>query len=229
MQNLRKRVLSTVLTTAFLGAAGLAHAERPLNVDDAGTLEKGGAKLEAGWSKDDKARGFEAAAGFAPIDKLELEVGLARTRDRAASPADTINGHGLTIKWVPLQVETGLSAGLKYEFGRDRLDGVSTRVHALNGLLSWRFEDGPAVHLNLGREITRERGEREGVNTWGVALDLPLTEQLDFVVETFGAEHSGPDRALGLRYEIADGLKLSGALGRGNGRNFANAGIAWEF
>lgn len=228
MQDLRSRLIP-LFATALLGASGLAHAERPLNVDDAGTLDKGGAKLEAGWSKDDEARGFEAAAGFGPIDNVEMEIGFARTRDHASSPTDTINGHGLAIKWVPLQSETGLSAGLKYEYGRDRLDGVSTRVHALSGLATWTFEGSHMVHLNLGREITRERGESEGVNTWGVALDLPLTEQLNFVVETFGAEHSGPDRALGLRYEIVDGLKVSAAVGRGNNRSFANAGIAWEF
>ena len=69
----------------------------------------------------------------------------------------------------------------------------------------------------------------EDVNFWGVGLDLPLTEQLDFVVETFGAEHSGPDRQVGLRYTIAEGVKVSGAVGRGNDRNIANVGVAWEF
>lgn len=206
-----------------------AHAERPMNVDDAGTLEKGGAKLEFGWSKDDKAKGLEAAAGFGPIDNVEVELGLARTRDSSVSPSETTHGHGLAIKWVPLQSETGLSAGLKYEYGRDRLDGVSTRVHGLTGLLTWAFDGGQLLHVNLGREIAHERGDSEGANTWGVGLDLPLTEQFHFIVETFGVEHDGPDRAVGLRYEILDGLKVSGAVGRGNGRNFANAGIAWEF
>lgn len=228
MQALRSRFVP-FFALMLLGASTLARAERPLNVDDAGTLDKGGVKLEAGWSKDDEARGFEAAAGFGPVDNLELEVSLARIRDHAASPVATIHGQGLAIKWVPLQSETGLSAGLKYEFGRDRVEGESTRVHSLTALATWTFEGGQRVHANLGREITREQGEKEGVNTWGVAVDLPLTEQLTFVAETFGAEHSGPDRAIGLRYELAEGLKLSAALGRGNDRSFANAGIAWEF
>jgi hypothetical protein len=218
-----------LLSAAMLGLAGSAHAERPMNVDDAGTLEQGGAKLEFGWLKDDKARGFEAAAGFGPVDNVEVEIGFGRVRDRAASPTDTIYGHGLAIKWVPLQAETGLSAGLKYEYGRDRLDSVSTRVHALSGLLTWTFEGGQMLHLNLGREVARERGDSEGANTWGLGLDLPLTGRLNFVVETFGSEGNGPDRAAGLRYEIAEGVKVSAAVGRGNSRNFANAGIAWEF
>src|SRR5690606_121905 len=88
MQDLPSRLIP-LFATALLGASGLAHAERPLNVDDAGTLDKGGAKLEAGWSKDDEARGFEAAAGFGPIDNVEMEIGFARTRDHASSPTDT--------------------------------------------------------------------------------------------------------------------------------------------
>ena len=60
-------------------------------------------------------------------------------------------------------------------------------------------------------------------------MDFPITEQLDFAVEAFGEEHSGPDRQLGVRYEIADGLKLSAAAGRGNDRNIGNVGVAWEF
>lgn len=67
------------------------------------------------------------------------------------------------------------------------------------------------------------------MNFWGVGLDVPLGGQLDFVVETFGAEHSGPDRQVGLRYTIAEGVKVSGAVGRGNDRNLANVGVAWEF
>ncbi|WP_230976848.1 hypothetical protein [Pseudothauera rhizosphaerae] len=227
MRNLNNGI--ALLAAMLFGAAGPVRAERPMNVDDAGTLDKGGAKLEFGWAKDDETRGIEGAAGYAPIDNLELEIGLGRARDHSASPTETIHGHGLAVKWVPLQAETGLSAGLKYEYGRDRVEGVSTRVHALSGLLTWAFGGGQLLHVNLGREIERERGDSEEANTWGAGLDLPLTEQFHVVAETFGAEGSGPDRAAGLRYEIAEGLKISGAVGRGNHRNFANAGIAWEF
>lgn len=101
MQALRTR-LRPLFATALFGAISLAHAERPLNVDDAGTLDKGGAKLEAGWAKDDEARGFEAAAGFGPIENVEVEIAFARTRDHAASSTDSIHGHGLAIKWAPL-------------------------------------------------------------------------------------------------------------------------------
>ena len=101
----------TVLAGLLALAASPALAERPMAVDDAGTLERGGAKLEFGWSKDDSVRGLEGAAGFGPIDNVELELGFGRAKDREPSPHVNVRGLGAAVKWVPLQAETGLSAG----------------------------------------------------------------------------------------------------------------------
>ena len=85
------------------------------------------------------------------------------------------------------------------------------------------------MHLNVGREFERADGATAAANTWGVGLDWPLAAQLALTLETYGDEHARPDRAIGLRYEVVEGLKLSGAIGRGNDRSFANLGVAWEF
>ena len=46
----------------------------------------------------------------------------------------------------------------------------------------------------------------------------------------YGATRTArPDKAIGLRYEVFDGFKLSAAVGRGNDRSFGNLGVAWEF
>ena len=123
MQNRKTCVRLTVLAGLLALAASPALAERPMAVDDAGTLERGGAKLEFGWSKDDSVRGLEGAVGFAPIDNVELELGFGRGKDREPSPNVNVRGLGAAVKWVPLQAETGLSAGLKYEYGRERVSG----------------------------------------------------------------------------------------------------------
>jgi hypothetical protein len=129
-----------------------------------------------------------------------------------------------------LGAHCGRSAGLKYEYAYEKIDaGASANANALLGLVSWTFESGPVAHVNLGREWVRSGGENEHANLWGIGLDVPMTDAFHFTVETYGAQHAGPDRAIGLRYEIVEGLKLSGAVGRGNGRTFANAGVAWEF
>ncbi|HRP97836.1 MAG TPA: hypothetical protein PL143_16470 [Rhodocyclaceae bacterium] len=214
--------------------AALMLTATAMAVDDAGTLDQGGYKLEAGWSKDGRERGWEAAAGFAPIDKLELELAHGQARDRSTSPHVRLDGVGFAAKWVPLQQDTGLSAGVKLEYGRvrvdERADGKHTaHARALAGLASWRFASGQIAHLNLGREWLRHRGEREAANTWGVGFEQPLVETVQLTLELFGAEHSRPDRQIGVRWEVAEGLKLSAAVGRGNDHSFGNAGIAWEF
>ena len=211
--------------------AGSALAERPMTVDDAGTLGRGGAKLELGWSKDDKARGLDAAAGYGPTDDIELELGLARIRDHAGAPIDTLQALGAALKWVPLQSGDGLSAGVKIEYAHENArHGLDARIGAISGLMSWNFAIGPRLHLNLGHEwVERVGGADEEAHTWGVGLDVPLNPKLDFIAETFGAQGTRPDRQIGLRYEIADGLKVSAAAGRGNDRMLANLGLAWEF
>lgn len=220
-----------ILATVAMATAGTAvRAERPMSVDDAGTLTRGDAKLEFGWSKDDETRGFEGAVGYGPIDNVEVEVSFARARDGSVSPSASLRALGAAIKWVPLQAETGLSAGLKYEYGNEHAVGDSSaHVQSLLGLASWAFAGGPLLHLNVGREWAREEGSGSAANTWGIGFDLPFTEALHGTVESYGAENSSPDRAVGLRYELRDGLKFSGAIGRGNDRSFANVGVAWEF
>lgn len=228
--SLRPHLCSSFFLAAVLASGG-AYAERPMAVDDASTMDRGASKIEFGWSRDDQARGWDGAIGHAPIDGLEAEVGFARLRDHDESPATTVKAAGVALKWVPLQAETGLSAGLKYEYVDERVKrGADADAHALTALFTWTFASGPAVHANLGHEWLHVRGEgRENLGTWGIGLNLPLNEVVEFAIETFGAEHSGPDRQVGLRYAIADGVKVSTAFGRGNGRNFGNAGVAWEF
>ena len=230
------KVLSTLIIAAF--AATPAWAERPMAVDDAGTMDKGGAKVEFGWSRDDNTRGWDAAAGFAPIENLEFEVGFARMHENIGGAPDArIRDLGFAAKWVPLKAEQGLSAGLKFETGRSRSKvsgepAATERAHSLTGLATWSFATGQLLHVNIGHEWVRADGPDDSNNTWGMGLDQPLTETLRLTLETFGntsRDQGCPDKQIGLRWTVADGLKISGAVGNGNGRSFGGAGIAWEF
>jgi hypothetical protein len=220
--------LSRLLIVSLFALPGLVRAERPMYVDDASTLERGGAKLEFGWARDGEISGWEGAAGYAPIDNVELEISAGRARDGTIFPSLTLYGRGFAAKWVPLQSDTGLSAGLKYTFVREEGTEVA-RTHGLSGLLSWSFTGDQLVHVNLGREVVDENGENEGTNVWGVGLDWPVTPTLRATAETFGAENSKPSQAIGLRYEIFPGFKASAAIGQSDGTEFGNAGVAWEF
>ncbi len=219
---------------ALLAACGSAIAERPMNVDDAGTLDHGGAKVEFGWSKDDQTKGFEAAVGYGPIENVEVELAGGWAKDDDASPEQTFKGLGFAIKWVPLQQEIGLSAGLKFEYGREKatddagLDETATGK-AIIALVQWGLPSGQLLHLNLSREWVEIDDDTDADNGWGLGTAYPLTDRVFLVAEAFGSQHGAPDKAIGVRYEIQDGLKLSGEIGRGDDRSFANLGLAWEF
>lgn len=212
-----------------------AWAEGPMNTDDAGTLGLGGMKLEAVLSRDDRVRGAEMAIGYGPIENVEIVLAFARATDRTDDPSTKLRGTGIAIKWVPTQNETGWSLGASFGYGRTRVDERVTpdrfteKEYAFSGLATYRLESGQVLHLNLGTTRTRSQGASDSVGTWSLGYEFPLLDNLQLTVETFGQERARPDQAIGLRYEIAEGLKAYGAVGHGNDRSFGNLGIAWEF
>lgn len=218
----------SVLSSGLLSMS-LAYAEAPMNVDDAGTLGKGGMKVEGVWHQDDEVRGGGLAFGFGPTETLELEIGVSRDRDSAPSPSVTMRGVGVAAKWVPYQNEQGWSLGARFDYGRTDVEGDIEHEYALTGLASYRFENEHVLHLNAGAVHVRVPGDRETLRTWGIGYEFPLTQSLQLTAEMFGEEHAGPDKAVGLRYEIFDGFKVSAAIGHGNDRDFGQVGFAWEF
>lgn len=83
--------------------------------------------------------------------------------------------------------------------------------------------------MNLGSMRVKVGGETDAVAGWGIGFEQPLLANLKLTAEVFGEEGSSPDKALGLRYEVFEGFKISGAIGRGNDRGFGQIGFAWEF
>jgi len=230
-----KRVLPLMLASLCASTLCIttAHAEGPMHTDDAGTLNKGGMKVEAVWSRDSaapKTNTIEALFGLSVIENLEFEVGLARDRNDDAKA----NVVGFGAKWVPIQNETGWSLGARFDYGQARVnesgDKSTERDYALTGLASYRMENSQILHVNLGLVRTKDDDTKwENVGTWSLGYEFPLLENLQLTADLFGEENTDPNVQLGLRYEIIDGLKVSGAIGRGNARNFGQVGFAWEF
>ncbi|MEW6163565.1 MAG: hypothetical protein AB1642_00740 [Pseudomonadota bacterium] len=216
-------------------AASPAFAEGPMNTDDAGTLDQGGMKIEAVLSRDDKERGAELVYGFGPIENVEVGIAVSSAADRADDPSTRKQGTGLSVKWVPLQNETGWSLGMSLGYGDTRVNERATPVkyteqeYSFAGLATYRLENGQVLHINLGGTRTKSQGASASLNNWSIGYEFPLMERLQLTVEAFGEENADTDNAIGLRYEIADGLKVYGAVGHGNNRGFGNAGVAWEF
>ncbi len=224
-----KVVPTSLLVPCAMLAMSIAHAEAPMNVDDAGTLNKGGMKVEGVWHKDENVTGGALLFGFSPIETLELEIGALHDNNVTDSPNATMRGGGLGAKWVPIQNETGWSLGARFDYGHTRVEGKVEHEYALTGLASYRFDNHQVLHLNAGAVHVEASEGRENLHTWGIGYDFPLREGLQLTAEIFGEAESGPDKALGLRYEIFDGFKVSASVGYGNDRGFGQAGFAWEF
>jgi hypothetical protein len=227
------KLVLIVATSLFIATPVLA--EGPMATDDAGTLDQGGMKVEAVLSRDDKARGGELVFGFGPIETVEVGLAFSRATDRADDPSTKLRGTGIGIKWVPIQNDTGWSLGASFGYGSTRVDERATpdkfteKEYALTGLASYRLENGQVLHMNLGAVRVKAQGESDTVGTWGIGYEFPLVEKLQLTVEAYGEEHARPDKAIGLRYEVFDGFKVSAAVGHGNDRSFGQVGLAWEF
>ncbi|MDX9996270.1 MAG: autotransporter domain-containing protein [Rhodocyclaceae bacterium] len=212
-----------------------------MNTDDAGTLDVGGMKIEGVLGRDDKARSAELGFGYGLIENVEIGLTFARETDRDPSPATKVRATGVGIKWVPIQNDTGWSLGVSFGYGHARVnersapDRFTEKEYSFAGLATYRLENGQVLHMNLGSTRVKVQadsdtaGDSETLHNWGVGYEFPLMEKLQLTAEVFGEEHAGPDKAIGLRYEILDGLRLYGSVGRGNDRGFGNLGIAWEF
>ena len=114
------------IALAGLNCAVPAAAESPMHTDDAGTLAQGTMKLEAVAFRDDKTRGVDVVVGAGVLPGLEMEAVLGRAKDRQYAPATTYRGLGFGLKWVPLQSDTGWSAGGRLDWGRTRVRDDAT-------------------------------------------------------------------------------------------------------
>lgn len=224
-----------IIATTSLFIAVPARAEGPMNTDDAGTLDKGGMKIEGVLNRDGRERGAEMAIGYGPIENVEVAVTFARANDRTDDPSTIMRGTGIGIKWVPIQNETGWSLGASFGYGSTRVDERATpdrfteKEYAFAGLATYRLQNGQVLHMNLGMTRAKSQGMSDDVGNWSIGVEFPLMDKLQLTVETYGQEHARPDLAIGLRHEIVEGLKAYAAVGHGNARSFGNLGIAWEF
>ena len=219
-----------ILATVALATAGTAvRAERPMSVDDAGTLTRAMPSWSLAGARTTRPGASKARWAMARSITSRWKS-PSHAPAMAASPQAPRFGHrglpsnGFLCKPRPVCPQgssTSMAMSMRWGFV------CSRPILARSGELG--FAGGPLLHLNVGREWAREEGSGSAANTWGIGFDLPFTEALHGTVESYGAENSSPDRAVGLRYELRDGLKFSGAIGRGNDRSFANLGVAWEF
>ena len=222
---------SLFAAAVFALASPFVLAEAPMNTDDAGALGRGGYKIEFEWAREGSVRGPTLGFGFAPVENLEIGLGVGRSSDRSTIPSTTERAASVAFKWVPLKWgET--TAGLKLELSNARPDGgPRVRENTLTALLTHRYDGGHAVHMNLGHAASRPQGgASQSTTQWSLGGEWALAPTVSLTGDLFG--ESGPGglgRQLGLRWRAAEVVALSIGLGRQDGQSQVRVVGAWEF
>jgi hypothetical protein len=146
-----KKLTRQLAAIGTLALATTAWAEAPMATDDAGTLEKGGTKVEGQWSREGQTRGLGLAVAHSPFEKLEAEISFARSTDRSGSPHVSNRITGLALKWVPISIGK-THIGVKVDRSTEKPDNANrARSSSIRGLYTLRMDSGHAFHMNLGR------------------------------------------------------------------------------
>jgi hypothetical protein len=223
---------------AFCAAAlllpGLACAGRPLNTEDASTLDDGACQVES-WVN--RSRGDASDFSFVPACALlgvEWQAGGVRTREAGTSATTAMFVQG---KHAFRSVDdgawgVGIVAGLtRFPRREARNDwGDPYLIVPVSFGLGEDKDTRALLHLNVG--TARLRDEARNVTLWGVALEKPVTPRLTLLGEAFGENAADPFLRAGGRYTLFDrfDVDLTWVTRAGGAREdrFWSLGFHWE-
>ena len=100
--------------------------------------------------------------------------------NRDSSVPVIANITGFTAKWIPA-TQGALSAGLKLDWTRVSSGGASTHATSLTGLATYRIDEGPVFHANLGRSFSKG----PDTNYWGLGAEYPITSAVQLTGEFY--------------------------------------------
>ena len=212
----------------------LALAGRPLNTEDASTLEDTACQVES-WVN--RSRGNVSDFSFAPACAafgVEWQAGGVRTREagQSATTAMFVQGKHAFRNVDDGAWGVGVVAGLTRFPRREAESGWGDPyliVPVSIGLGEDR-ETRALVHLNVG--AARVRDEGRNLTLWGVAVEKPVTARLTLLAEAFGENAARPFLRAGGRYTLFDKFDVdltwvtrSGGTGE---ERFWSLGFHWE-
>jgi hypothetical protein len=202
-----------------LSSALVAHAGRPLAVDDANVNDKGAGHVEAWVARDtSKSNVLNLAPAYAPIDGLEISGVLSR------DTTNRVNAQSVQAKWrITPSKENGCNVAAV--LGVSRVSGGGGNATYVSGNLSCNGLGPVNVHANLGANKAKNVS---AVGTWGVAAELPLGSWTPHA-EVFGAEGSKATAQLGARTQLTKELQLDGNVSRNDGQTAYSIGIKYQF
>lgn len=226
------RAATLLLAILLLPAAALAG--RPLNTEDASTLDDRACQLES-WL--DRTRGGVTDFSFVPacaVLGVEWQAGAVRTREggRSATTATFVQGKHAFVSVDDGAWGVGIVAGLSRAPRREEKTGWGDPylIVPVSVGLGEDKDTRPLLHLNIG--TTRARDERRNLTLWGIAVEKPVTARLTLVAEAFGENAAKPFLRAGGRYTVFEGFDVdltwvTRSGGESNER-YWSVGFHWE-
>ena len=213
---------------------GLALAGRPLNTEDASTLDDTACQLES-WVN--RSRGDVSDFSFVPACALfgvEWQAGGVRTREAgtSATTATFVQGKHAFKSVDDGGWGIGVVAGLTRFPRREAENGWGDPylIVPVSFGLGEDKDTRALLHLNVG--TARARDEGRNLTLWGVALEKPVTQRLTLLGEAFGENASKPFVRVGGRYTLFDKFDVDltwvTRSGGASEERFWSLGFHWE-
>ncbi len=210
--------LKLMALTVACAATAVAHAGRPLVVDDANVNDTGAGHVET-WVARDASRAtlVNVSPAYAPIDGLEISGLLSRDN------TNKVSTQAVQAKWrITPSKEDGCNVAAVLGVSHTQGDG---NTPYLSGNLSCNGVGPASVHLNLG--VQKPKGS-ESIGVWGVAAEFPMDSWTPHV-EFFGAKDTKPTFQIGARTQLSKTIQLDGTLGRTDGQSLVTVGLKFQF
>lgn len=217
----KSAVSALALATSLWALAPLAHAGRPLTVDDANTNDPGNGHIEAWYAQPgDGAKVWTIAPAYGIAEGVEIGAALARETESKT------NASALQVKFrLTESKKDGCNFGAT--LGVAHSSAASGTDPYVNGLFTCNMEHvHAAVHLNLG---AIKPSDGATLRTWGVAFEHELGGEAAAHIEYFGQEQSKPTLQFGLRKEVVKNFQIDGTVGRSNKDTVFSLGMKFMF
>lgn len=220
------RAATLLVASMVLGGPGAAWGMGAhYQVEDAVIVDSGRCAADAWYQRlDSDHQSLNLEANCNPTGVMEFTLGASRV-DTGAEWRTDLALEGKTLLRTPVVGGWGLGLHAASTWS-DGLDEHETL--ALTVPLTVVPNDRVAVHLNAGAAY--QANDRD-VGTWGVAVDVGVSENLHLIGEGYGTHHGDPTWQVGLRQRLGQAtIDLSyGREEHNDEEDWITFGLGWRF
>lgn len=222
-------VAGVIALCLLLGSQRDSYAGAGDSRVDAGEAEVGLRWVQTGNNQS----GAEFSIAYGLASHVQLELGVARMRDRAEQPDARATELDWEVEWWPRALSGSVSAGLKLGIGRARITRAGEPAE---------YERSQSAALMLALEYRRykaetelrhgrEREEQQWVGRSGVALTvgIDLTDSLALGLELGKDQQEPRYLEFALDVELTRGLDLVVLVGKKSPDTYGSIGLEFSF